>query len=942
MIANSYIRNSKSWNAFSSKLNSLIVKNKKLEAGKIYEKCVQLFLQTNPKYQSELKHVWLLEEVPKNIRLKLKLPVADEGIDLIAETYRKEYWAIQAKYKTNKDSTLTRKDLSTFRDLAFVTCKNIIHGLVCSPISSEPRKAELMNKTGFALVDEWEALDDNKQYGWKAIQKKLGGKVVKPEKFSPKKHQKQAIKSVLKAFKDKNTERGKMIMPCGTGKSLTAFWIARDMKVKNILLAIPSLSLLQQTLNVWTKEFLANNIRPDYLCVCSDESTGSLEKDEFTSQTYDMGIRTTTDQQAIESFLKNKSNNIKIIFTTYQSGQVTAKASKKTKTVFDLGIMDEAHKTVGHKLKPMAHLIHEKNIKIKKRLFMTATERVFRGGKEDEILSMDNVDEYGDVIYQLSYSEAIKEKIISDYKIITFDISESEYEELFENNNFIRVNQKLKKDDLTARELASAIALRKAIKNLKIKKALSFHSSIKRADKFEDLNKDINKNFKKYSSLETFHVSSKQKSSARVQEMQSFEKSKKALMTNARCLTEGVDVPSIDCVTFIDSKRSKIDIVQAAGRAMRISKGKKYGYILVPIITQNKNLLESSLDTQFENLVSVLTSLSTQDERLIDEIKALSSRSITKYKPRDIIKLKSNVLKKIDIKMLEKNISLKVWNNIKSFSYADYSEAKKFVNNLKLHSTKQWQKYCDNEFKNLPEKPIDIPVNAGGYFRKIGKWNGWGEFLGTGRIADHLKVYWSFSKARKYLHNLRLEKYEDFETIVKDGQLPPEIPSSLISYKKDKRWKGNRDFVGVDYKFGSKYLKYITYNEAKILAHKSKLKTSDEWYLYTKKKTDHKIKKPANIPTIPNAYYKNKGWKGWKEFLGETYNPNWSNELRKNSLLKFEDAKKLIATYKLNGINDFKKFKNSKNYPKSLSKNPYHYKSHPKWNGLLDYLGKKK
>mgnify|MGYP004002554991 FL=1 len=189
---------------------------------------------------------------------------------------------------------------------------------------------------------------------------------------------------------------------------------------------------------------------------------------------------------------------------------------------------------------------------------------------------------------------------------------------------------------------------------------------------------------------------------------------------------------------------------------------------------------------------------------------------------------------------------------------------------------------------------------------------------------------------------MRLEKYEDFETIVKDGQLPPEIPSSLISYKKDKRWKGNRDFVGVDYKFGSKYLKYLTYNEAKIFAHKLKLKTSDEWYLYTKKKTDHKIKKPANIPTIPNAYYKNKGWKGWKEFLGETYNPNWSNELRKNSLLKFEDAKKLIATYKLNGINDFKKFKNSKNYPKSLSKNPYHYKSHPKWNGLLDYLGKKK
>ena len=102
MIENTYIKNSKSWSEFSSKINLLIENNKKLQAGKIYEKCVQLFLQTDPKYQAALKHVWLLQDVPKSVREKLKLPNADEGIDLIAETNQKSYWAIQAKYKSDK------------------------------------------------------------------------------------------------------------------------------------------------------------------------------------------------------------------------------------------------------------------------------------------------------------------------------------------------------------------------------------------------------------------------------------------------------------------------------------------------------------------------------------------------------------------------------------------------------------------------------------------------------------------------------------------------------------------------------------------------------------------------------------------------------------------------------------------------------------------------
>jgi predicted helicase len=231
-------------------------------------------------------------------------------------------------------------------------------------------------------------------------------------------------------------------MPCGTGKSLAAFWIANEMKAKHVLIAVPSLALLQQTLKVWTREFLINNIQPDWLCVCSDD-TVKEDQDSFVSYTYDLGIEVTTDKDEIRKFLKTKSKNIKVIFTTYQSGKVTAQGSKGF--TYDLGIMDEAHKTVGHKDKPMAHLLHQKNIRIKHRLFMTATERLFRANKE-EYLSMDDESDYGKIIYELTFKDAINSKppIISDYKIITFGISEPEIEEIYQDNKFLQVKKELK------------------------------------------------------------------------------------------------------------------------------------------------------------------------------------------------------------------------------------------------------------------------------------------------------------------------------------------------------------------------------------------------------------------------------------------------------------------------------------------------------------------
>ena len=249
-------------------------------------------------------------------------------------------------------------------------------------------------------------------------------------------------------------------MPCGTGKSLTGFWVAQKFDAKLIVVAVPSLALVKQTLNVWTREYLAHKVMPDWICVCSDTGSGDVDGDAFTAHTYDLGVPCTTKVGEIATFLKKRSSSPRIVFTTYQSGRVLAKVAKKANRSFDLGIMDEAHKTVGRKDKMFAHLLHEKNIKIKKRLFMTATERQFIGSS-DEIASMDDPDIYGETFELLTFKEAIeaKEPIICDYKFVTISISEREIRDLWNDNKYLRISSD-ELDEVATRSLAAGLALR--------------------------------------------------------------------------------------------------------------------------------------------------------------------------------------------------------------------------------------------------------------------------------------------------------------------------------------------------------------------------------------------------------------------------------------------------------------------------------------------------
>jgi predicted helicase len=901
------LSNESSWSDLNKKLEEFTKSNQSKLAGDIFENVCKYFLQTTPQYQTKLKNVWLLKEVKEDLRRKLNLPSTDEGIDIIAETFDGKYWAIQSKYRSDPKDTLTVKgDLATFANLAFNNCKNISLGLVMTTADKPPLKTKLLKGVSFVTLESFLELDDNNFEGWNLIKAKAEHKTIIPKALSPRPHQVKAIKNTIEYFKNK--ERGKVIMPCGTGKSLTAFWIANELKAKSVLIAVPSLALLQQTLKVWTREYLIAGIKPEWLCVCSDQ-TVSDDQDDFVSNIYELGIDVTTDKNEIKKFLKSKAN-IKVVFTTYQSGKVTAAGAKGF--TFDLGIMDEAHKTVGLGSKPMAHLIHQKNIKIKHRLFMTATERLFRGDKE-EYLSMDDPRDYGNLIYQLSFKEAIEAKppIISDYKIITFGISEPEIQAVYSDNKFIQIKKEI--DDIKAREFATALALRKAIKKLGIRNAISFHSSIRRANNFKAQQELISKVYPEYGNLKAFHVSGDMPTNQRSSQMREFAESK-GLMTNARCLTEGVDLPAVDCVVFTDPKKSKVDIVQAAGRALRLSPGKKFGYILIPlIIPENENATEAAKDTAFEEIVATIRALATQDTRIIEYLRAVSSGTIPKGgSPVDGI-TKINVLTKVNKEEFNKSIQLKVWDRVAFGNWRSYEEAKKYAQSLKLKNRKQW--FDHTKSKNFPK---DIPIYPPGVYEK--QFEGMGIFLGTGRIASKFIKYRSIEEAKKYAENLNLNNNNEWTKHTKSKNFPTDIPKAPQHYYK-KKWISWSNFLGRD---------FLSYNIAKKYAQTQNLKGQNDWYNFVKKRSF-----PKNMRKNPVAY---KEFISWGDFLGTNYVASKNRKYK-----TYKQLKKFLRSKNIKSRNDWVSYYNKNK--KKLFNLPYSietvYKKNWEGWGVLLGTGKK-
>lgn len=562
------------------------------------------------------KNVWVVGDIPLNIRKSLNLPADSKGIDGVYEDTSGNIIPYQVKYRTDKE-TLPYGEVSSFLGITEESLKDRVIFTNARNLAADITKRKGLRSFKAAQFHSLTEEDFSRIHAW------LSDKKPAFKRWSPQTHQKEAIEKITAALKVDN--RTTAVMACGTGKTLVALWAAEAQDPKTVLVLVPSLALLSQTLPDWCKQTSWGE-RFRYLCVCSDASVDrSAKEDEYALKQSDLEFSVTTDARVVKNFLSDNRSGVNVIFSTYQSAEVVA-AGLKGQSV-DLGIFDEAHKTTGPKDGLFAFGLSDKNIRIKKRLFLTATPRHYNLNKRDkdgdlQVVSMSDEAIYGKVSYRLSFSAAVSADIIVPYKvIISVSLNKEVNAELLRHGSTM-----VGRDEIQTRWVANQIALKRSIEKTGATKIITFHSRVNLAKDFAG---DGARGLKEHvNDFDIFHVNGAQNASERKAVLDAFKSAPKGLITNARCLTEGVDVPAVDMVAFIDPRQSKVDIAQAAGRAMRQSKAtnKKLGYIVVPLfIEQKKGETEDEALARsgFEEVAMVLGAMLENDDDLIDIIKEM-------------------------------------------------------------------------------------------------------------------------------------------------------------------------------------------------------------------------------------------------------------------------------------------------------------------------------
>lgn len=901
-----------SWNDFKNHLEA----KSALEKGTAFEELTKLYLEYHPVYRTKLKTVWLQKEIPTTVRESLNLPSNDQGIDLVAETYEGTYWAIQCKYLQDENQTLSHRSISTFVSLSTGIAEKIAHSLVCTTVDDYAKIYKGRKNIGFINADEWRKLDQT-FFDWCRARAK--GQSLKLTPSQPRPHQQKALDSAQVYFGQEGNRRGKLIFPCGAGKSLTGFWMFQQLKARSTLIAVPSLALVKQTLDVYLREIVALDRKVKWLCVCSDEGIG--KDDDVVFYTENLGVPCLTDPAYIQNWLLQNKNEEIILFTTYQSGRIVGEACQKMNFTFDLGIYDEAHKTVGAEKKLFSYLLFDENIRVQKRIFMTATERFYRGSKDD-IISMDDEDIYGETFARMSFKEAIDLGLLTDYKVITIEVSKAEIADFIKKNHLVQTNEKWNKDT-EARSLASMLALRKAMDRYPIRNAVSFHSSIDKAIRNKDLQGHISTTYH-YEPVDAFTVSGKVPTSKRNRIIQEFAQSPKAVITNARCLTEGVDVPNIDCIVYADPRKSKVDIVQALGRALRKKEGKEWGYVVLPVIY---NAESHEIDNEnFQEILSVVRGLASNDERIVDYFKDQTDPKKTAKSSDQQFQLQV-LTEFMDEMELSSQLHIRLWDHLSRFSWMPFEEARAFAQSLNLKNNREWRQFTKtNRIKRIPTKP-DFTYQ---------KWNGWGDWLGYIDHSSKFKNYVSYEEASKIAQIHNVISYKDwFSRFTKQADFPYEkLPKTPNLYYKTKGWTSWGDFLGTDVLSAQKR-SYMNYKEAKSFVNNLNLKSSSEFRKYCKGEYENLPKKPDSLPVAVGEIYKNDGWSGFKDFLGYK-EPKKSN---KKNFKSYQEAKIFISKYKIKTNDEWRIFCKNDNFPKSIPKSPDKvYARSGEWVSWRDFL----
>lgn len=661
------------------------------DKGYRFERLMQAYLKTTTLYANLFEEVWLWTEFPFHDQFGGK----DTGIDLVARTVEGEYWAIQCKcYAAN--AFINKPDVDTFLSTSgkrFETesgMTGFVQRLWISTTNKWNSTAEQTIRNQNPPVTRLNLIDlENDDVDWNSLEQGIFGMASRSKPFTIREHQQQAIDQTHAYFKIDETTgqpahtRGKLIMACGTGKTFTSLRIAENETGGRglVLFLVPSIALLGQTLRSWLQQALEPMMA---VCICSDPqvSKQTEKNDNDTTSVVDLALPASTDVPSIVKQLqharRHNAEGLTVVFSTYQSIEVISRAQQQLLAetddafgTFDLIICDEAHRTTGVTLKDETESafvrVHNNDfLRAVRRIYMTATPRLYtdetkkRAEENSAVLcSMDDRSMYGDEIYRIGFGEAVKQELLSDYKVLILAVGEKDITPTLQNA-LTREDGTIDADDpskligcinaLSKKVLGADEEFVKGSDPLPMRRAVAFCSSIKAskaiANAFTDY-KDLYMEDIREEDRATMvdvvahHVDGSMSATKRDEELMWLKEQPEnerecRMLTNARCLSEGVDVPSLDAVVFISPKNSQVDVVQSVGRVMRRSEGKKYGYIIIPVVVpadaEGDKVLENH--PNFKVVWTVLNALRAHDDRFNAEVNKIE---LSKKKPKNIL-----------------------------------------------------------------------------------------------------------------------------------------------------------------------------------------------------------------------------------------------------------------------------------------------------------------
>lgn len=587
--------------------------------GEQFERICEWLLQHEPVYRHRLRHVWRWEHWPGRWG-------PDLGIDLVAEETDGSLWAVQAKLY-GQDAPISKGDVDSF--LAECARGNFSFQLIIATTDVIGRNARAVLRdqrvsTGVLLRSDLEDLD----LDWPASIAYLDEAQPRPQRLVPWPSSEEAVRAVVSGLGEH--DRGQLLMACGTGKTLVGLWVAEKLGAESVLVLVPSLSLLAQTLKAWRQNWV---LPRDVLVVCSDKTAGT--DDDSVDDSAGLGVPVTTDYVQVRSLLAADPRP-RLVLCTYQSAEVVASAAADSGHRFDLLIADEAHRCAGVKGAGYAIATKER-LPAHKRLFMTATPRILSSrlreaaGDADDVYaaSMDDPVLFGPVLHSLSFGAAISRGLLTDYRVVVIGLEEAEVAASVERRDLYRFREDEDSDGvvLDLATAAAAVGVARACDKYGLRRLVTFHNTVKGAADFARLLPRLCEWVSSESRITAGHVNGRMTARQRRVELGRLltgEVGAPRVLTNARCLTEGVDVPSLDGVAFIDPKSSQIDIVQAVGRAIRSSDAKDYGTIILPVLLPTDLTGDGMpIRSAFEPIWRVLRALRAHDETLADELDAL-------------------------------------------------------------------------------------------------------------------------------------------------------------------------------------------------------------------------------------------------------------------------------------------------------------------------------